>query len=149
SSPRFCAWAGETQQARNSAAIIHRERIIVLLPQALFDAQELHLEYEGGLRRDWAAGRTGIAISELRRDGEFALAAYFHGQDAFVPSFDDLALADGELEGRATVLAAVELGAVRQPAGVVHGNRLAGLWAGPLTHHEVFVLQPRLGSNRL
>ena len=50
------------------------------------------------------------AIAEIGRNDQFPLAAYFHTRYAFVPSADDPAGADLELEGTAPIQGAVELG---------------------------------------
>src|SRR5262249_36126195 len=65
---------------------------------------------------------------------------------AFVPTLDDLALSDHELEGLSPIHGAVELLSLRavlpEPAGVVHHTGLAGLGRGPSSHHGVLVLKP-------
>src|SRR3990172_3125890 len=89
------------------------------------DAQQLHLEDQSGAGRN-DAGRPAVAIAQMRGDDEPALAAYLHGGHALVPALDDAAPAQREGEGLAAVHRAVELGAILEPAGVVHGDRVTG-----------------------
>ena len=59
-----------------------------------------------------------------------------HGGDAFVPAFDDLALAEREGKRLAPVERAVEFLALlavnKQPSGIVDRHGLAGLGTGPV-----------------
>lgn len=55
----------------------------------------------------------------MRGDGELALLANLHAEETLVPALDDLALADGEVEGLATVVAGIELLAVGEDTLVV------------------------------
>lgn len=52
-------------------------------------------------------------------DGESALLANLHAEETLIPALDDLALADGEVEGLATVVAGIELLAVGESTLVV------------------------------
>src|SRR5207302_293433 len=86
-------------------------------------------------------------VAERRRDEEAADTAELHPGDALVPPLDDLAVAECEGKGRAALLArAVEAGAVLEPAGVLHGDVLAGGGLGPGADRDVPVLQPVLGG---
>lgn len=82
-------------------------------PRCLLDAEELDLEDEGGRR--WNDGReAALAVRVVRGARQLRRLPDGHLHHPFVPSFDDLAHTDGELEGLAAVLGAVELGAVRE-----------------------------------
>src|SRR5512135_3803692 len=101
------------------------------------DAQQFHFEHQRGVRRDHAAG-TARAVGQVRRDGELALAADLHARHALVPAGDDLAHAELEFEWVVAVDAGVELLAVGEPAGVMHGHVLAGAGGGAVADDEVF-----------
>src|SRR5262245_758264 len=73
--------------------------------------KQFDVEDQRGVRRDDAAGSAG-AVTEFRRDDERALAADLHGGDAFLPTGDDLAPADGKLEWLAAIDRTVELSAL-------------------------------------
>src|SRR6187551_1387389 len=90
------------------------------------DAEQLHLEDQGGAGRDHPAG-PAIAVAQMRGDDQLALASHLHRDDAFVPALDHAALAHRELERAAAVHRAVELLAALEPAGVVHAHGVAGL----------------------
>ncbi len=75
--------------------------------RGLFERDELHFEDEEGVGRNDTAG-AAFAIGELGRDDREALFANGHIHDRFVPTGDDLALADDELDGPAMELARVE-----------------------------------------
>src|SRR5947199_391245 len=92
---------------------------------SLSRSQQLHGEDQRGVRGDQAAGAAG-AVAEVGGDDEGALFADFHGGYAFIPSLDDLALAEEELEGVVAIAGAVELLSVGEPAGVVDAHGLAG-----------------------
>src|SRR5258707_14634341 len=112
------------------------------------DAEQLDLEDQRGAGRAHAAGPLA-AVTELRGDGELALASHPHAGDPFVPSLDHLAGAELEAEGAVVVAARVELGAVDQPAGVVHLHRVASLGLGTGADLEVAVLEPAGGDDLL
>src|SRR4051794_6582602 len=109
-----------------------------LLWGALADAQELDVEVQFRLRRD---GRRPalLAVRELVRDLELPRPADLHADEALVPPLDDLAAADAEAERVAAVLAAVELLAILERAGVMHLDGVADLdrGAGALLFVEV------------
>lgn len=81
-----------------------------------------------------------LPIPKLRRDGQGPLIPNAHVQQALVPPLDDLALADGEVQRLAAVVAGVELGAVGgEGAAVVDGDAVAALGlAGARVLHRVF-----------
>src|SRR5436305_1497503 len=108
--------------------------------RALLHPQQLDLEDQGGVRRNYAARPAGT-VAEVGGDGELPLAADLHAGDAFVPAADDLPAAEVEAEGALAVMAGVELGAVLQPAGVVDVDGLAGFGLRSLANFEVGVLE--------
>src|SRR5580704_13923632 len=59
--------------------------------------QQLHIENQGCIRRDRAAG-AARAVAELGGDDKGALATDLHPGDAFVPAVDHLAGAEPEAE---------------------------------------------------
>jgi hypothetical protein len=63
-----------------------------------------------------------LAVTQMRRNGELAHAAFFHAGDALVPAADDLTGAQLEAERVVAVLARVELASVGEPAGVMHAD---------------------------
>src|SRR5580700_10826811 len=58
--------------------------------------QQFDIEDQGGVRRDDAAG-AARPVAEFGRDDERALAAHLHAGNAFVPTGDDLMLAERKL----------------------------------------------------
>src|SRR3989442_6202441 len=90
-------------------------------------------EDEGRVGRDddptgWLVRRALRAIAERRRDAQASLAADLHAGHAFIPTTDDLRLADLKCERGSTRLAArVEGVAVREPPGVLDGRVLPAL----------------------
>src|SRR5207249_7548174 len=87
------------------------------------DLEQLYLEDQLGVGRDDAAG-AARPVTECRRDDELALAADLHAGHALVPALDDHAGAELERERLVAVVAAVELLAVAEPAGVVDLDRV-------------------------
>lgn len=84
----------------------------------LSDLDELGLEDEGGVLGD-DTGNAALAVGEVGGDGQLALLANLHADEAGIPALDDHAGADGEVEGLAALVALVELGAVLEGALVV------------------------------
>ena len=83
-------------------------------------ADHFHVEDQQGLRRD--DGRAAcLAVGQLVRDIQTALAAHAHALKAGVPAWDNVMRSVRERDGLATVNRGVELGAIGQIAGVVHG----------------------------
>ena len=68
-----------------------------------------------------------LAVGQFGRDAQLALAADFHAGDTFVPSLDDVALAQREVVGLVRVDGAVELLAGGEPSGVVDLDMVAVL----------------------
>ena len=66
---------------------------------------------------------TALAIAQLRRHLQFALAANAHAHQALVPPFDHPTGTDHALEGLAARPGRIELAAVGQPAGVLSGDQ--------------------------
>src|SRR5688500_17134783 len=110
-----------------------------------------HLEQvddeDQGLVRADHRRRAPAAVGQGRRDGELTATAHLHAGHALVPSGDDLALAQLEGEGLATVPRRVELlaGLVRH-TDVVHGHALAGDGFSAVADGEVVGLE--LGTDR-
>lgn len=74
-------------------------------------------------RDDTGSARSTVA--ESRVNCELALLANSHVEEALVPALDDLASADLEVEGLATIVGRIELLAVGQGAPVVDGDVVA------------------------
>src|SRR5262249_45271196 len=96
----------------------------------LLHLQQFHLAAERRIGRDYFARAAG-PIAQIGGDEELALAGLLHAGNAFVPTLDDLSGAKRERERLVAVHAAVELGAVFEPAGIVHryGVTLLGFLA--------------------
>lgn len=85
--------------------------------------QQLNLKHQIRIRRNLA--HRPLAITQMRRHQQFALAAHLHAHDPLVPTLDDPARADHALERFAPVPGGIELGAVFQPTGVLGGDQCA------------------------
>ncbi len=109
------------------------------------DVQQVDDEDQGFATLDDAAG-PAAAVAHVRRDGEAAPAADLHPGHALVPAGDDPALAQGEFEGLVAVEAGIELAAVGEPAGVVHGDKLARCRLIAITKDRVGELQAGWGG---
>jgi hypothetical protein len=90
----------------------------------LGNRDKLCLKDEGCVCRDHVSSAAG-AVAELGGDGELALLADLHAEEALVPALDDLAGTDDEVEGAATIVARVELLAIGQGATVVDVDAVA------------------------
>lgn len=90
------------------------------------DADEMGLENEGRVRLDDRADLP-VAVGEVRGNGQLALLANLHAQKTLVPALNDLALADGEFERGATVVAVIERCTVLERTTVVHRDLVAWL----------------------
>ena len=66
------------------------------------EINELNLENKGSIGRDHTAG-TALSIGVVRGAGDEALSALVELLEALVPASDDLADANGELEGSAAL----------------------------------------------
>src|SRR3954468_14515491 len=90
-------------------------------PGRSLHAEQFDFEEQGRIGRDHAAGPS-FAVGEFGREQEQSLAADPHRGDALVPTLDDLALAECELEGLIPVVRTVELlallPALPEPAGI-------------------------------
>jgi hypothetical protein len=86
----------------------------------------LGIRTQHAVRRDGAS--TAAAVCPVGLDGQLALLAGAHVEQALVPALDDLALAHGEAQRLAAVVRGVELAAVAlEGAAVVHLDTIAGL----------------------
>jgi len=74
----------------------------------LFDLEQLHVEGEGRVGRN-DAGVAAAAVGVVRRADQLGALADAQLGDSLVPAADDLALADGELEGLVAVARRIEL----------------------------------------
>src|SRR6266571_2992405 len=88
-----------------------------------------------------------FAVGELRRDDELARAPDSHAAQALFPAGHDFLLAEGEFEGVLLFLAGTELRSVGEPAGVVHGDVVAGGRGGALADDGVFDGQAACGGD--
>src|SRR3546814_2529591 len=59
---------------------------LFLVRVRLDDFKQFNLEHQGGIRRNRAAGRTGLAVAEFARDPQLVLAAHRHQLHAFGPA---------------------------------------------------------------
>src|SRR5882672_8172686 len=91
----------------------------VRLEHSLFDSEQFNFKGQLRVRRNGIA-RAALTVAELGWNNQLTLAADFHAGDAFVPTLDDSPGSEGEFERLVAILAAVELRAVFEPAGVVH-----------------------------
>ena len=67
------------------------------------DVEQFNVKNERGIRRNRADA--AFAVAHLRRNGERALAALFHADEAFVPAADHLTGTDFELKRFIAVVA--------------------------------------------
>lgn len=70
---------------------------------------------------------TVVRVGQVGGNGQLARLPYAHVQQPQLPSFNDLALAQGELKGRVVVVARVELGAVALQRALVHHRQLVAI----------------------
>src|SRR5262245_3715306 len=115
---------------------------------SFLDGEQLDFEDERGVGRDDVAG-AALAVGQVRRNGQLALAADFHAGDAFVPALDHFAPAKRKIERHVAVFAAVELLTVGQPAGVMHLDRVALFRFGAVADLEILVFQAGVGHDFL
>jgi hypothetical protein len=85
------------------------------------EGQQLDVEVQSRIRGNHIACAVGT-IGELRREDEPGLLSDAHLGHSLVPAPDDLAGPQLEGEGLSAVSGAVELFAVGEGAGVVHGD---------------------------
>ncbi len=118
----------------------------VRLEHSLFDSEQFNFKGQLRVRRNGVAC-AALTVAELGWNNQLTLAADFHAGDAFVPTLDDSPSAERELERLVAILAAVELRAVFEPAGVVHLDDLPrfGLVSGAF--FQLHVLESRFGGN--
>jgi hypothetical protein len=121
---------------------LHHQHLQLVLGDAI-DRYELRLEdcnslahvhplYPRSIRTQHAVRRDGAsaaaAVRPVGLDGELALLAGAHVEQALVPALDNLTLAHGEAQWLAAVVRGVELAAVAlEGAAVVHLDAVAGL----------------------
>src|SRR5438477_12519070 len=142
SAPKSAMTVVETGPAMKFAASRTRMPSTSRLISRGVDCEQLHLEDQRRPRRNHAAGAP-VAVAEMRRDDELALAAHAHRADAFVPAFDDASLADREHQRLTAIDRRVELLSALQPSRVVHADVVAGLGSGPSPFDDVDVSQTR------
>src|SRR4030095_13794093 len=82
--------------------------------RSLADPEQLDLEDQRGAGWDDAA-RAALAVAEIGRDDQLALAADLHRAHALVPTLDHVAPADGEDQRLAPGVRGGELFSVFQP----------------------------------
>jgi hypothetical protein len=106
------------------------------------------VEGQARIRGNAPAACACRAIAEGRRDDQPALTAHVHRGNAFVPTLDHSAGANGKLKRLIALARAVEDGPVVQIAGVVHDHGLALLWFWTGARYVVDVLQATRGCHR-
>src|SRR5689334_10330168 len=92
----------------------------------LFDAKQFDFKDERRVR--WNLPLAPRAVAEIRRNDELAFAAYLHAQYAFIPAGNDRSGADAKLVRLAFIYGALEFGAVRERAGIMHDDGFAKPW---------------------
>jgi len=107
------------------------------VPFSVSDFEQLDLEDESGPGRD-ARGAALDAIAEPVRDDECALVADTHVEEGFVPTLDDLAEADAEVQrlagtGIGPFARAIKNAAVEEAAFVVDEDFVADVGRGAFT----------------
>src|SRR5438874_3951187 len=142
SAPKSAMTVVETGPAMKFAASMTRMPSRSRLILGGVDREQLHLEDQRRPRRNDAA-RAAVAVAEMRRDHELALATDTHRADAFVPSLDDTSLPDRKHERLAAIHGRVELRSALEPPGVMHTDVVAGLRTCAGTFDDVGVSEPR------
>ena len=94
----------------------------------MLNSHHFNLKYQCGI--GWNDALAFRAVSEFRRNNKPTNPTDLHPGHTLVPALDHAPLPELELERRAAVDRAVELGAVQQRAGVVRGHLVAGVGAG-------------------
>src|ERR1044071_5391586 len=87
-------WGQSPEFEKPKATLRFRALTPVLLSG---DTQQLHFEHQRRLRRN-DAGKALVAVGELGRDGEPALAAHLHAGHPLVQALDQLARAESEVQ---------------------------------------------------
>lgn len=103
------------------------------------DFNQLHVEYQSGIRTDFSAWHDLVAVGEFGRNVEGGFATFFQELDAFGPAGDDLA--DGEGNRTTVGFAAVEDGTVNQAAFVFDNDDVVFFRLFAVTFFGDFVLQ--------
>eukprot|EP00036_Acanthoecidae_sp_10tr_P019160 CAMPEP_0206314818 /NCGR_PEP_ID=MMETSP0106_2-20121207/15218_1 /ASSEMBLY_ACC=CAM_ASM_000206 /TAXON_ID=81532 /ORGANISM="Acanthoeca-like sp., Strain 10tr" /LENGTH=338 /DNA_ID=CAMNT_0053746195 /DNA_START=73 /DNA_END=1088 /DNA_ORIENTATION=+ len=91
------------------------------------DGQQLDLKDQRRFRGDDAT-RTRITVAVVRLHRQHSLLADFHRHDPHVPTLDDLADADGEVERSPALHRRVEHAAIGELPGVVHRELIFCTW---------------------
>jgi len=99
----------------------------VFQPEFLVESEKFDFENQSRVSWDhwWKSSGTVSIIWTARQS---TLFVQFHHSNTFVPTSDNLAHAELELEWGASVSTGIEFVAVGQGANVVDGDLLAGLW---------------------
>ena len=84
------------------------------------DFNQLHVEYQSGIRTDFTTGNCLIAVGKFGRDIECGFAAFFQELNTFSPTWDYLAYR--EAYWAAVGFAAVKYSTINQTAFVFNGN---------------------------
>src|SRR5690606_23984470 len=111
----------------------------------LQNTQQFDIKRQGSVRTDRATRGAVAAVSQLGRDPEAVLGANRHQRNAFGPALDDLVQA--EIDGLATLVAAVEHGAVEQLAFVVDAHAAGSHRTLAAARADHLVLQARGGRH--
>jgi len=131
-------------------------RMFFLKEIVLIDADEFDVKNEGGFRRD-DTGVTALAVSVVGTASQLGFLTHRHLRHALVPSFDNLAHANGEFKGLSAVPRGVEFLSARQGAGVVDLDLLAVLGVGgaiawlvsfDLNAHDENGNRPKIGKKK-
>jgi hypothetical protein len=104
----------------------------------LFDAEQLDIEEERGIRRD--SRSSGSPIGEIRRDDQLPFTTDFHRHDTFVPPFYYASGADHKSVWLFAINRAVELRSVLQSSRIMNDDFRSGCrtWARPDDFIHIF-----------
>ena len=102
-----------------------------------FDFQKFQREDQGGIGRD-CPGDALRAIRFIRRDGQLPLAAFFHADNSFVPSFDHPTHTDRRLKWLPARIRAIKYVAGQKFPLVMNDDCIAAFYGTPIANGNIF-----------